>query len=203
MTLSALLVILLATVGISLNAMNNDSLKNKWMFIPYLCKNENQVYRIFSHLFVHADIAHLAFNMLTFYLMGSALEYFFRGTFGFIRGEIYFVLLYFLGGLFATLIPYLRNYDNPSYRSLGASGAVSAVVFAVIIWFPLQNLIVMGIEMPAWLFGIIYLSFEVWADKRGGTGIAHDAHIGGAIFGIFFVLLINFEKGKEVVNLVF
>lgn len=203
MGFTALTFILVATILLSLNAMNNDELKSKMMFVPYLCKNEKQGYRIFTHLFIHADIQHLAFNMISLYFLGSVLESQLILQYGFINGELHFISLYFLGGLFSTFIPYARNYSNPSYRSLGASGAVSSVVFAFIILNPFAELVVMVIPMKAWLFGIIYLAIEIWSDKRGGSGVAHDAHIGGAIFGILFILISNIEKGKEILNLVF
>ena len=204
MTLTALTLIMIATILVSLNAMNNEELKDRMMFIPYISKNDKQSYRIFSHMFVHADFQHLVFNMMSLYFLGSALEYELIFQFGFLKGEINFVLLYLLGGLFSTLIPYARNHDNPIYRSLGASGAVSAVVFAFIIWNPFAELLIFfAIPMPAWLFGVLYLAFEIWSDKKGNTGIAHDAHIGGAIFGVIFILIINIEKGKDLLNLVF
>ena len=204
MTISALTIIMIATVFVSLNVMNKDGLKNKLMFIPYLSKNEKQSYRIFTHMFIHGDFQHLAFNMMSLYFLGSALEIELINEFGIVKGEIHFVSLYFLGGLFSTLIPYARNHNNPSYRSLGASGAVSAVVFAFIIWNPFADLgIFFVIPMKAWLFGIFYLAFEIWSDKKGNSGIAHDAHIGGAIFGVLFILIINIEKGKDLLNLVF
>ena len=203
MTFSVLIAILIVTIILSINAMNKDDLKNRMMFVPFLSKNHNQSYRIFTHLFIHADIQHLAFNMFSLYFLGSILESELIQHFGFIKGEIHFVTLYFLGGLFSTLIPYYRNHDNPNYRSLGASGAVSAVVFAFVIWNPFADLVVMVIPMKAWIFGILYLGLEIWLDKRGGTGVAHDAHIGGAIFGIFFILIINIEKGIDILNLVF
>jgi membrane associated rhomboid family serine protease len=108
-----------------------------------------------------------------------------------------------LGGLFATLIPYSRNQDNPGYRSLGASGAVSAVIFAFVLWNPNVQLLVMFIPMKAWIFGFVYLAYEFYADKKGNTGIAHDAHIGGAIFGIIFILLIDIERSKHILHLDF
>lgn len=203
MQFTALTIILIVTILVSLNAMNNQSLKDKWMFIPYRCKNHNENYRIFSHMFIHADMMHLIFNMMTLYYMGRVLEFYFMVKYGAVKGEIFFVGMYLMGGLFATLIPYARNHDNRVYRSLGASGAVSAILFGFIIWSPLEKLFVFGIPMASWLFGILYLSFEFFADKKGGTNIAHDAHIGGALFGIIFILIINIEKGKYILELVF
>jgi len=203
MSISVLTIIMIVTILVSFNAMNNEELKNKLMFIPYICKNENQGYRVFTHMFVHADTQHLLFNMMSLYFLGSALESELIIHFGVLKGELNFLMLYFLGGLFSTLIPYARNHSNSSYRSLGASGAVSAVVFAFIIWNPFAELgIFFVLPMKAWLFGILYIAFEIWSDKKGGTGIAHDAHIGGAIFGVIFILIINIEKGKDLLNLV-
>jgi membrane associated rhomboid family serine protease len=88
---------------------------------------------------------------------------------------------------------------------LGASGAVSAVIFASIIWNPSMQLGLMfiPIPIPAFLFGPIYLAIEYYAMRRGGTGIAHDAHLGGALFGIIYVLLLDFEKGRQFIDLIF
>ncbi len=196
-------VILATTVIVSLNAMNNASLKDRMMYVPYLCKRDHQYYRILSHLLIHADFTHLLFNMMSFYYLGKGLEFQFIERFGLLQGELYFLTLYLLGGLFATLIPYSRNQDNPGYRSLGASGAVSAVIFAFVLWNPNVQLLVMFIPMKAWVFGFVYLAYEFYADKKGNTGIAHDAHIGGAIFGIIFILLIDIERSKHILHLDF
>ena len=109
------------------------------------------------------------------------------------------------GGTAATIFPYLKNQDNSSYQALGASGAVSAVIFATIIWNPTMTLGIMffPFPIPAYIFGPIYLAIEYFSMRRGGTGVAHDAHLGGALFGILFVLLLNIEKGKEFLDLFF
>ena len=158
-----------------------------------------------SHILIHADSTHLIFNMLSLYFLGSILEQQFMFQYGTVAGETHFIILYIVGGLFATMIPFIRNQENPSYRSLGASGAVSAVIFAAIIWNPTMELSIMflPIGIPAYIFGPLYLAFEYWADRRGGTGIAHDAHIGGAIFGVLYVLIINIDKGKEFLSQIF
>jgi membrane associated rhomboid family serine protease len=161
-------------------------------------------------MLIHADYMHLGFIMLSLYLLGGVFldfssprpDLFDNGlmqTYGELKGQFHFVALYILGGLFGTLIPYIRNYDNPSYSSLGASGAVSAVIFAAILWNPTLelNLMFIPIGIPAYIFGPVYLLYEYYADTKGNTGIAHDAHIGGAIFGIVYVLIINIDKGKE------
>lgn len=205
MSLSLLLIIIVGTLIISLNGFKDRGLTDRFLYSPYDCKHHGQYYRIVSHMFIHADTMHLAFNMLSLYFLGRVLEAQFMFTYGNLQGEIHFFILYFLGGIFATLIPFARNQDNPGYRSLGASGAVSAVIFGAILWNPTMELGLMfiPIPIPAYLFGPLYLAFEYWADRRGGTGIAHDAHIGGAIFGVLYVLIINIDKGKEFFTTIF
>jgi membrane associated rhomboid family serine protease len=158
-----------------------------------------------GHMFIHSDLMHLAFNMMSLYFLGSFLEKELMYTYGDTKGEVHFLVLYILGGLFATLIPYIRHQDNPSYRAIGASGAVSAVIFAAILWNPKMELMIMflPIPIPAYIFGPLYIAFEYWADRRGGTGIAHDAHIGGALFGVLYVIIINIDKAKEFLSVLF
>jgi membrane associated rhomboid family serine protease len=156
-------------------------------------------------MFLHADAIHLMFNMFTLYFLGDLLERQFILHWGIGAGSIHFFILYFFGGIFATFLPYKRNHENMNYRALGASGAVSAVVFAAILWNPTMQLSLMfiPIPIPAYMFGPLYLLAEYYADRKGNTGIAHDAHIGGAIFGIIYVLFINIDKGKELLHLIF
>lgn len=205
MSFSLLLIIIILTVIVSLNGFKDRELIEKLLYSPYKTKHYKEFYRILSHTVIHADLTHLIFNMFSLYFLGSLLENNLIAEYGIVQGEIHFLLIYLFGGIFATLIPYARNQDNPNYRSLGASGAVSAVIFATIIWNPtLQlGLLFIPIPIPAYIFGPLYLAFEYFADRKGGTGIAHDAHIGGAIFGILYVLIINIDKGKEFFTLIF
>lgn len=203
--MSFVLIILISTGLISWQAFQNAQMKERFLFIPYAIKQNNEYHRFFSHLFIHADLSHLAFNMLSLYSLGILLEKQLQINFGFLWGSTHFILLYFLGGLASSLVIYFRNQNNPSYRSLGASGAVSAVIFASIIWNPKMSLMIMfiPIPIPAYLFGPLYLLIEFFAMRRGGTGIAHDAHIGGALFGVLYVLFLDFEKGKQFFDLIF
>ena len=203
--MSLVFIILVINIAISWQAFQNLELKERFLFIPYTVKHNNEFYRLFSHLFIHADITHLAFNMLSLYSLGSMFEQQLNFSYGFLIGSIHFLLLYFLGGLASTFVIYFRNQDNASYRSLGASGAVSAVIFASIIWNPTMSLMIMfiPIPIPAFLFGPIYLLIEFFALRRGVTGIVHDAHIGGALFGVLYVLILDFEKGKQFFDLIF
>ncbi len=199
------LIIIVVTVLLSMRAFNDAEIKYKWVYYPYKLKRNNEWYRTFSHLFIHGDYMHLFFNMFVLFSFGRMMESSFVAEYGSVSGHIHFFVLYFLGGLAATLWPFVRNVDDPNYMSLGASGAVSAVLFASILWYPQGGIYLMFIpvEIPAWLFGFIYLGFEYYMSKRGGTGIAHDAHFGGAVFGIAYVLFINFDKGKDFFTHIF
>lgn len=214
MAFTILPIIIAVTVIVSLLAFNNSDLRYRLMYIPYRVKHNREHVRTFTHLFIHADYMHLFFNMFSLYALGSAFlsstgrEYVGVGeglisTYGALLAQLHFAVLYFLGGLFATLIPYLRNQDNPNYLSLGASGAVSSVIFASIIWNPQMQLSLFFLpSIPAYIFGPLYILFEIYMDKRGNTGVAHDAHIGGAIFGIVYILIVNIDKGKELIDLI-
>lgn len=209
LTLNVVTIIILITVVVSIAAFNNRNLMDRLVFNPYDIKHFGNRIRIFGHMFIHADWAHLGFNMFALYMFGTFLLFEFQTEFDWMNGNpsgmmgtLHFVVLYVLGGLFATLIPYIRHHDNPSYRSLGASGAVSAVVFAYIIWNPMHELGLMFIpvRIPAYIFGPLYLFAEFLLDRRGGSRIAHDAHIGGALFGILYALIINIDKGKDFIE---
>lgn len=199
------IVIIAITVFVSIQAMNNPDIKYKYLFYPYKIKQNREHLRFLSHLFIHGDYLHLFFNMFVLFSFGRMMEFHFGQVFGQAFGSVHFVILYFVGGFAAALWPLSRNHDNPNYMSLGASGAVSAVLFAAILWNPSSGIYIMFIpvEIPAWVFGFLYLGFEYYMSKRGtNSGVAHDAHFGGAIFGILYGLSINFEKGKEFINYV-
>ena len=198
-------IIIAITVLISFQANQNPDLKNRFLYIPYDVKRKNEYYRLLSHIFIHADISHLAFNMISLYFLGSTLEYYFIDYYGLQLGTAYLLILYFAGDIFASLTSFLKQQENSAYKSLGASGAVSAVIFAAILWDPSMKLGILFIPfpIPAYIFGPIYLAVEYFSMKRGGTGLAHDAHLGGAVFGILFVLLFNINKGKEFLDLFF
>jgi membrane associated rhomboid family serine protease len=225
MEFNILIIFIAIIVGFSLKAFNDSSFKENWMFIPYLVRSDRQFYRFASHIAIHADWGHLLFNMMSLFFLGQGFlnniagEYYMTSDrttlftlndgliqeYGGMMGQVHFALIFLLGGLFAGLIPYARHNDHPWYRSLGASGAVSAVIFAAILWCPEMplNLFFIPIHIPAYIFGPLYLLFEFIMDKRGNSGIAHDAHIGGALFGVLYVLLIDLDKGKEFLELFF
>lgn len=122
MSFSLLIIIILTTVIVSLNAFQNRGLMDKLLYSPYRVKHNKEYYRILGHTLVHADMTHLIFNMLSLYLLGELLEQQFIFQYGQLYGELHFLFLYALGGVFATLIPYIRNHDNIHYKSIGFGG---------------------------------------------------------------------------------
>ena len=195
-------IIVILTCLISWQALNNQGLRDQFLFVPFAVKHSNEYHRIVSHVLVHADFSHLAFNMISLFYLGGYLEAELINAYGSV-GMYYYIILYISGGVAATIFPYYKNSDNSMYRSLGASGAVSAVVFATILWEPQLELMLMFIPVPikAYVLGPIYLAIEYYSMRKGASGIAHDAHLGGALFGILFVLLIDANKGIEFLNI--
>jgi membrane associated rhomboid family serine protease len=194
---------LLIAVGIfSLKGFNDNSFVEKNLFIPYRIKHNNEWYRFTSHAFLHGDIGHLFFNGFTIFNFGPFLEDYLTINYGFQNSKIIF-WLFVIAALFgSSIISYFRHKDNPNYRALGLSGVVSAVLFAFIMIAPKTELNLMFIPIPitAYVFGLIYLAFEIYSDRNRKSGIAHDAHIGGAIVGILFILFTNIELVIENFN---
>jgi membrane associated rhomboid family serine protease len=189
MEISITLIIIIATSIISFIAFNNHRLLDQFIFYPPAVRR-GQIYRFFSCGLIHADFGHLIFNMISLYLFGEAVESKFMEAFGPV-GRLVYLGMYVLALAVSVIPTYINNKDNYHYRSLGASGAVSAVIFAGILFFPLARLglFFIPIYVAGFLFGIIYLFVSGWLDKRGGGNINHSAHIFGALFGVGFTII--------------
>lgn len=205
MGFSVLLIIILITSVISIHGFSDAKLFDKLHFSAYRIKHNKEYYRFVSNVLIHADLTHLLFNMFSLYFLGGMLEDFLISEYNLQIGEMHFILIYILGAVFANSYAYFKHQNRSQYRSVGASGAVSAIIFAAIMWNPGEDLrlLILPIPIPAFIFGPLYLAFEFWAHKKGNTGIAHDAHIAGAIFGVIYILIINIDKGKEFLGHIF
>ena len=182
------LFVLIANVLISVSCLQNREYFFKLDFQPYMIQRNKEWYRFLSHAFVHADGFHLVVNMYVLYTFGKTVEVQYGKLFGDLWIPI-FLLLYFGGVLFSTIPGYVRNKDNYNYHGVGASGAVSAIVFTYILINPMQPLgliFIPGFDLPAVAFGLLYLIYEVYMDRNRKSAIAHSAHYFGAIFGVIF-----------------
>ncbi len=192
MSFSVTLSLIILTVAISLYVSEKMELKHKMLFNPAKVYYHNEWYRLFSHAFIHADLLHLGINMFVLYFFGQYVETIFALKFGLELGMLYFFFLYVGGILFASIPALKKNKDNPLYNSLGASGAVSAVLFSSIVLDPTNTIyIYAAIPMPAIVFGVLYVIYEMYMNNKGRTNIAHDAHLLGALFGVLFTIILS------------
>ena len=192
MELSITLVIVIITCIISITAFSKRNVIEDMIFYPPAITRRGQYYRFITHGFIHADGIHLAFNMLALYSFGEGLEkvFAFNCVFG-KMAKLYFLLLYFTALIVASIPDHIKYRDSYHFRSLGASGAVSAVIFAMIMFFPQSpiGLLFLPLKIPGYIFALIYLGVSVYLDKRGGGNINHSAHFWGAAYGIVFTLV--------------
>lgn len=190
MTITLAIVIL--TCLVSFSAFSNEKLMNDLIFYPPAVAKNGQWYRFFTCGLIHADYAHLIFNMLSLYLFGRFVEEQFADIFG-SKGKMLYLLMYVIALAVCLLPTYSKNRDNYHYRSLGASGAVSAVVFAGLLVAPTIEVGFFFIPpiIPGFIFGPLYLIITAVLDKKGGGNINHSAHLWGALFGLAFVIVVG------------
>ena len=184
--MTANLLIIVLTAAVSLWGLADQRVIHALILWPPAVKKKGEVYRLLSYGVVHADVPHLLFNMLTLFFFGQAIE----GVYLRALGQFGYVGFYVLGLLVSILPTYLRHRDDPNYRSLGASGAVSAVLFAFILFEPLANiyLFFIPVGIPAIVFAVLYVAYESWSQRRGKGNVNHSAHLWGAAFGVVFTL---------------
>jgi membrane associated rhomboid family serine protease len=184
---SSTLVIIAVTSIVSIMAFSNSRLIDQLILWPPAISRDKEYYRLLSYGLVHADPMHLFFNMFTLYFFGRVMEQLYNmvlGPFGFV--------LFYAGALVASILPtYLRNRGNSRYRSLGASGAVSATLFAFILLQPWAQILVFVIPMPAILFAVLYVVYEFWLERQGADNVNHNAHLWGAAYGVLFTIVME------------
>ena len=194
--LNPILILIALTAGISMYAWSNRGLLDGWIFTPYLVERRQQWYRFLTSGFLHADLTHLLFNLFAFYSFSPVVLREYTGQFGLSAGIGCFLLLY-LGGIIVSQIPtYFRHRHDPGYHSLGASGGVSSVVFASVLFFPVAPggggiyIFPIPIAIQPFLFGFLYLGYSYYMSRRNADNINHDAHFYGALYGVVLSLLL-------------
>ncbi|QNH12363.1 MULTISPECIES: rhomboid family intramembrane serine protease [unclassified Xanthomonas] len=184
------LILIVLTVLVSWAAFNNRKLLDRLILWPPAIDRHKQYDRLLTHGFIHADFPHLLFNMVTLYFFGGPIERLMER----LTGSLLTYPLFYLAALVVAILPsYLKNQKNPNYFSLGASGAVSAVLFAYILLAPWTGIyfFFIPIPIPAILYALFYVGYSIWMDRRGGDNINHSAHLAGAAFGVMFLLIME------------
>lgn len=180
------LTLILITCLLSFIAFGNRVVMNRLIMWPPAMRR-GQFDRFITYGFVHADGTHLLFNMITLYFFGRAIEAFYRPYFA----GMGFILFYLAALVVAMLPSYFKHKNDPNYLSLGASGAVSAVLFAYILFEPWNLIFVFFIPMPAILYALLYTAYTVYSARRGQDNINHSAHLWGAGFGVIATIAIE------------
>ena len=182
--MSTTLILIAITCAVSFAAFNNPKMIDALILWPPAVTRNNDYYRLLSYGLLHADFQHLLFNMVTLYFFGRVMEDFYNAS----LGDFGFAFFYVLG-LIASILPtYLRHRNDAGYRSLGASGAVSAVLFAFILLRPWATIYIYIIPIPAIIYAGAYIAYSIYMDRRGGDNVNHSAHLWGAAYGAVFTI---------------
>jgi membrane associated rhomboid family serine protease len=185
MELGITLIIIIITVLISFGGFNNQKIMNDLIFYPPAITKQHQWYRFITSGFLHADYMHLFFNMFTLYFFGTGME----GLYNAYLGPAGFLIFYLAAIIVSGIPSFIKHRNDFYYRSLGASGGVSAVVFAYVLfapwnWFTFPPL-------PAIIYAVLYVWYSIYMAKKGSDNINHDAHLWGAAFGVAFTLAMD------------
>lgn len=183
MEISTTIIIILITCLVSIPGFGNQKLIESLVFYPARMKGGKEMHRFLSHGLIHADYMHLFLNMLTLFYFGPVAEY--------ILGTAGYIILYITALIASSLMDFFKQKDNYSYRALGASGAIAAVLFTTIILDPwARSICLFGILcLPNILFGILYIVYSNYMEKRGMDNIGHNAHMWGGVYGFVFAAL--------------
>lgn len=207
-SISITIIIIAITCVVSFAALNSAKLTNDLIFWPAEVEGSKQYYRFLSYGLIHADFIHLFFNMFALYSFGEYLE---KGLFSSPdlfgqQGRLAYIILY-ISAIVASAIPdYFIHRNNPTYRALGASGAVSAVVFAGIMLEPKIGISIYFLPaIPGYIFGVLFLGLSAYLAKKGTDNIGHGAHFTGAIYGLLFTIITtkvfaNFDAVKAFLD---
>lgn len=188
-------ILIFVTVVVSIACFQNRAWFDLLSLQPYRVVRKREWWRVLTHVFVHGDWVHLLVNMFVLFSFGGYLEKLFKtyeqiGAIG--STYLSYFLLFFGAAVVSSIHDLMKQRDNPRFVSVGASGAVSAVIFATIFFNPWNKLYLFAaIPIPGIIFGVFYILYSQYMGRRGGDNINHNAHLYGALFGFIFPLLID------------
>ncbi|MDX2285153.1 MAG: rhomboid family intramembrane serine protease [Bacteroidia bacterium] len=186
------LTLLVLTSVVSYRAFSDPGLQQQLIFNPYRMVRTRQWHPLFTHGLLHADYVHLVFNMFALYSFGVWLER--------MLGPIEFFGLYVTALVVSCLPDLIRHRDFPGYQALGASGAVSAVMFSYILFDPSGMLYFFFFPMPGWLFALLFIAYSIYADYRRYDNIGHAAHLWGALWGLAMTAILRPDAAARVLR---
>lgn len=193
------LILIAVNVIISLIGFSSPAFTDKTIMWPWFVKRNNQYHRFIGSGFLHADFMHLFFNMFTLFFFGANIENRFA-AYG-LGGNVAYLILYFTALIVSDIPTYIKHKNNYNYKALGASGAVSAIVFASIVFDPWSSLYLYGaIKLSALVFAVLYIAYCVYMGKKNHDNVNHDAHLWGAVYGLIFTLLLIWSLEPQLFN---
>ena len=183
--------IIVLTSIVSILAFRNNALMERMIFYPPAVRR-GEWHRLFTYGVLHADYMHLIFNMFTLYFFATDIERICKAQLGERVGTLCFIILYISALLVSILPTYFKQKENRSYHGLGASGAVSAMIFAYMLINPMNfmGILFIPVMLPAFLFGIIFMLISISLDKKEQGGINHSAHITGGTYGLVYMIVL-------------
>jgi membrane associated rhomboid family serine protease len=188
---------------VSIVSFYNQALMSRFQFSAFQVYHRKQYYRLVSHAFLHANWEHLIVNMIVLFSFGSVVERYFQYYFG-SQGNNYYLLLFFGSVIFSSLWSLYHEKNNFYYSAVGASGAVSAVLFAAIFFDPWSSIYFFGIlPIPGIIFGGLYLYYSWYMSRKKLDNVGHDAHFLGALFGFFLPMIIRPSLFMNFLDLLF
>lgn len=197
------IVIIIITAVVSIAAFSNRNIMEKLQFNAYQIYHRKEYFRLITHAFLHGGWEHLIINMIVLWSFGQSVEYYFRNYFG-SNGAYYYLVLYFGGVIFSSIWSLYKQKNNYYYNAVGASGAVSAIVFSSVFFAPWNKIYFFGIlPIPGVVFAALYLVYSYKMGKRNVDNIGHDAHFLGAVYGFFLPILLRPSLIYDFINKLF
>ncbi len=197
---SVTLPIILVTAAFSILAFYKPELMARYQFNPYQIAHRKQWYRFLTHAFLHADWFHLIINMLVLFSFGMNTEFYLSGYLGSL-GTVAYLGLYFGAIIVASISTYRKHKDHHWYNAVGASGAVSAVLFANVVFAPLSKIYLYGLfPLPSVVWAGLYVAYSIWSNQNHRDNINHEAHLWGGAYGMLYILVLIPEAAAGFIH---